>query len=140
MTRTELKILIGLHRTVNEIDRKTGRMLKEYQLTLGQFAVLESLYHKGDMTVGQVQEKILSSTGTIPLIVGNLEKRGLLRKISDEKDKRRCILQLTEEGTALIQRVYPKNEELILKEFEIYSQEEKEIFASLLKKYGKQDS
>lgn len=53
----ELKILIGMHRAVNKIDGKTIKIVKQYGLSLGQFAVLEALYHKGDMTVGQVQEK-----------------------------------------------------------------------------------
>ena len=74
MAKTELKILIGLHRAINYIDRQSTKIFSEYQLTLGQFAVLEALHHKGDMTVGQVQEKILSSGGTMPLIINNLEK------------------------------------------------------------------
>ncbi|WP_235899151.1 MarR family transcriptional regulator [Suipraeoptans intestinalis] len=45
-------------------------------MTLSQFAVLEALYSKGDLTVGEVREKILSSVGTIPVIVNNLVGRG----------------------------------------------------------------
>lgn len=131
--------MIGLHRAVNEIDRKTSRLLQPYQLTLGQFAVLEALYHKGDMSVGEVQEKILSSSGTIPLIIKNLEKRGLLARLKDESDGRRCILQLTELGKELIAEVYPKNEAMILDEFKIYSQGEKTELAALLKKYGEKN-
>ena len=136
MAKAELKILIGLHRAVNEIDRQTSRLLQPYELTLGQFAVLEALYHKGDMTVGQVQEKILSSSGTIPLILKNLEKRGLILRKQDEEDKRRWILHLTEMGQQLIEEVYPKNEAMIIEQFQEYSEEEKEQFVTLLKKYG----
>ena len=135
MAKQELKIFIGIHRMANAIDRKTSRLLQPYQLTLGQFAVLEALYHKGDMAVGQVQEKILSSSGTIPLIIQNLETRGLLVRLKDEADRRRCILQLTEPGRALIEEVYPQNESMILNEFQIYSEEEKAELTSLLKKY-----
>ena len=135
MAKQELKILIGIHRMANAIDRKTSRLLQPYQLTLGQFAVLEALYHKGDMAVGQVQEKILSSSGTIPLIIQNLETRGLLVRLKDEADRRRCILQLTEPGRALIEEVYPQNESMILNEFQIDSEEEKAELTSLLKKY-----
>lgn len=138
MEKEALKILIGLHRMVNKIDRKTSKLLQPYQLTLGQFAVLEVLYHKGNMTVGQVQEKILSSSGTIPLIIQNLATRNLLVRLKDERDKRRCILQLTEQGKELISEVYPKNEEMILNEFQIYNKEEKQEFLRLLKKYKEQ--
>ena len=56
MDAIELKILIGLHRVSNEIDRRTTRIVKCYGLSMGQFAVLEALFHKGDLTIGHVQE------------------------------------------------------------------------------------
>ena len=136
MAKKELKILIGLHRAVNYIDRQSVRIFSEYQLTMGQFAVLEALYHKGDMTVGQVQEKILSSSGTIPLIVNNLEKRGYLVRKTDSKDKRRCILHITEQGQELIGQVYPRNEARIIELMSGWTEEEKEQLVALLKKFG----
>ncbi|WP_333651860.1 MarR family winged helix-turn-helix transcriptional regulator [Lacrimispora sp.] len=136
MAKKELKILIGLHRAVNYIDRQSVRIFSEYQLTMGQFAVLEALYHKGDMTVGQVQEKILSSSGTIPLIVNNLEKRGYLVRKTDSNDKRRCILHITEQGQELIGQVYPRNEARIIELMSGWTEEEKEQLAALLKKFG----
>lgn len=136
MSKAEMKILIGLHRAVNYIDRQSSKIFAEYHLTMGQFAVLEALYHKGDMSVGQVQEKILSSSGTIPLIINNLEKRGYLRKRADAGDKRRCILNITEEGRKLIAQVYPRNEARIIELMEVWTNEEKEQLAVLLKKHA----
>ena len=60
-----MKILIGLHRNVNTLDKKTAKIASEYHLTFSQFMVLEALYSKGDMSVGEVRERILSSVGTI---------------------------------------------------------------------------
>jgi len=136
MAKTELKILIGLHRTANEIDRQTARLMADYDLTLGQFAVLEALYHKGNLTVGEVQRAILSSSGTIPLIINHLGKRGLLIRQEDEEDHRRCILSLTEEGRKLISEAYPPNEAIIIREMECWTADEKETLAALLKKFG----
>jgi len=136
MAKPELKILIGLHRAANAIDRKTARIAAEYGLTLGQFAVLEALYHKGDLTVGQVQEAILSTSGTIPLIVGKLEQRGCLTRRQDEADRRRWVLHLTEAGRALIAEVYPRNEEMIVRQMDCWTDGEKEALAALLKRFG----
>lgn len=136
MSKIELNILIGLHRVVNYIDRQSAKIFAEYHLTMGQFAVLEALYHKGDMTVGQVQEKILSSSGTIPLILNNLERRGYINRLADAKDKRRCILQLTEAGRNLTEEVYPENEARIVELMEEWTAPEKEQLAILLKRYG----
>lgn len=132
----ELKILIGMHRNVNLIDKKTLKLVNECGLTLSQFAVLEALYTKGDMTVGQVRDKILSSMGTIPLIVNNLVKLNYIERLSCEEDKRLSILHLTEEGYKLISQLAPENEELIIESMENLSEKEKEDLLYLLKKLG----
>ncbi len=136
MAKLELKALIGLHRTVNAIDRQSARVCSAAGLTLGQFAVLEALFHKGDLTVGQVQEKILSTSGTIPLIVKNLEKRGYLVRRCDESDRRRCILHLTQEGREMIERVFPENEKAIIEATSCWSDEEKQQLVFLMEKFG----
>lgn len=139
MSKPELKILIGLHRAANRIDRESVRIFTKYGLTMGQFAVLEALNHKGDMTVGQVQEKILSTSGTIPVIIRNLEKRGYLIRQQDEGDKRRSILHITPEGSALMALVYPKNEKKIIEMLSMLCEDEKNQLVTLLKKIGGAD-
>ena len=134
MSKLELSLVIALHRANNKLDRKTSRLVGEYNLSLGQFGVLEALYHKGNLTVGQVQEKILSTIGTIPMIVSNFVDKGLIRRCKDKKDKRKCILKLTPKGKKLIAEVFPKNEELILQEMQVLSDEEKTVLLELLKK------
>ncbi|MDY4561868.1 MarR family winged helix-turn-helix transcriptional regulator [Peptostreptococcus porci] len=132
----ELKLIIGLNRTVNKINRKTSFLCKQNGLTLSQFAVLEALYHKGDMSVGSVKDSILSTDGTIPVVVGNLVKNGFITKRKDSNDKRSNILSLTEKGRNIIKKVYPMNEKLIVEQFEILEDYEKEELLRLLKKIG----
>lgn len=136
MAKPELKLLIGLHRTANAIDRKTSQIAAEYGLTLGQFAVLEALYHKGDLTVGEVQKAILSTSGTIPVIVNKLERQGYLTRCQDAEDRRKCNLHLTETGRDLIAEVYPKNEAMILQQMTCWTTQEKEQMVSLLLRFG----
>ena len=135
----DLKILIALHRVVNAVDSKTAKLVKAYGLSLGQFGVLEVLYHKGEMTVGQVQKKILSSTGTIPVIIKNLEKRQLISHKKDENDKRKCILSITNKGRDLISEVFPKNKEYIIDYFKTMKESEKKEFLRLMKKLNYKD-
>lgn len=131
-----MKILIGLHRNVNSLDRKTSELASEYHLTFSQFMVLEALYSKGDMTVGQVRDRILSSVGTISLIINNLVKMKYVERLPDKNDRRVCILHLTSEGREIISKVAPRNEEMILDSLSILSEEEKEQMVYLLKKIG----
>ena len=129
-----LAIDVGLHRVTNEIDRDTSRLVSGYGLTLPQFGVLEALYHKGPMTVGEVQEAVLSTCGTISVILKNLEKQGLIARRKDERDQRKTCLSLTPDGQKLIQELYPKDKQLIQEEFSAYTDEEqKELFRLLYK-------
>ncbi len=129
-----LKIFIGMSRFLNKINRVTGKIHQQYGLTTPQFGVLEALYHKGDLSIGEVQEKILSTGGTMPVIIRNLLREGLITKTKDSKDKRRAILNLTEKGRALMDKVYPKNEALIHSELSIWNEEEKDAILQLLSK------
>lgn len=136
MENTELRIFIGMSRALNKINRATNRLYTKYGLTSGQFAVLEALYHKGDLTIGDVQDKILSTSGTIPVIVKNLQKEGLLEKTNDEKDKRRFILHITEKGRGLMDIVYPENEAIIISMISTWNKEEQEQILNYMKKFG----
>lgn len=132
----DMKILIGMHRNVTMLDKKTSRLVFEEGLTLGQFAVLETLYSKGPQSIGSVRDRILSSVGTIPVIVKNLEQRGLIKRAEHESDKRICILHLTEDGENTIKRVIPKNFDMIRSTFSVLTEDEKRELLKLVKKIG----
>lgn len=140
MIDTVMKLLIGMHRNVLELDRKTARLAGEVGLTLGQFAVLEVLHSKGDLPVGVVRDCILSSVGTISVIIRNLEQRGLVQRLPDPGDRRVCLLRITPEGEALILKIVPRNNEMIQKFFSSLTAEEQEELLRLMKKLrGKHD-
>ena len=136
MEKDKLKILIGLHKNVKELDRGTLDIARTYGLSFSQFMVLEALYSKGDLSIGEVREAILSSVGTISLVVKNLEKMGYVKRKTDENDKRVSILSLTDEGRAVIEKVIPENEAMIYDYMKDLSEEETATLLSLLKKLG----
>ena len=136
MEKIELKIFIGMSRALNKINRATNKVYIKYGLTSAQFAVLEALYHKGDLSIGEVQEKILSTSGTIPVIVKNLERDGFLERYNDEKDKRRYILHITEKGRKLMDIVYPENEEIIISMMNLWDKREQEEILNYMKRFG----
>ena len=134
---TDSFLVIYLYRIVNTLERKTIAICTKHGLTASQFAVLEALQHKGDLTVGEVKEAILSSTGTIPVVVKNLEKLGYIYRKTDSADKRRSILSLTDAGRELVEEVFPKNIEMIQQEMSVWNEEEKKQLARLLQKFNR---
>ncbi|MDY2928047.1 MarR family winged helix-turn-helix transcriptional regulator [Anaerococcus sp.] len=136
MEKDKLKILIGLHKNVKELDRRTLDIARSYGLSFSQFMVLEALYSKGNLSIGEVREAILSSVGTISLVVSNLKKMGYVKRKTDENDKRVSILSLTNEGRDVIERVIPENEAMIYDYMKDLSGGEIETLLSLPKKLG----
>lgn len=136
MKRLDVKLLIGLHRNVSMLDKRTAELAAKYELTFSQFMVLETLYSKGDMTVGAVRETILSSVGTISVIVNNLVKMKYIERLADKSDRRVTILHLTEAGRKVISQLAPENMMMINDIFSVLDQKEKESLLEILRKLG----
>ena len=130
-------ILISTHRIVKDLDRQTTTISGRYGLTFQQFMVLEALLHKEGMTVGEIKDTILSSNGTIPVIINNLAKQELVQRDKDPEDHRKSVVRLTEKGRKLIEKVYPENEKMYTEKCDEWSAEEKKELIRLLSKYHK---
>ena len=134
---TDSYIIISAHRMVKDLDRETTKISAAHGLTFPQFMVLEALLHKDGMTVGEIKNKILSSNGTIPVIINNLQKSGLVRRCKDPRDQRKSVVRLTDRGRRLIEQVYPENEEMFTGKFSVWTEEEKKELVRLLSLYRK---
>ena len=120
-----------------DLDRETTRISAAYGLTFPQFMVLEALLHKESMTVGEIKDTILSSNGTIPVIINNLEKQEMVKRSKDPEDHRRSLIMLTEKGRALIEQVNPENIKMYQDRFSIWTKAEKKELIRLLELYYK---
>ena len=129
-----LKLVIALNRSLTNLNKKQGKYIYENGLTLPQFGVLELLYHKGAMSVGEIIEKTLSTSGNMTVVIENLRKDGYVKKEADPEDKRRYMVSLTKKGTDLIGGMFPQHIKNLGKIFEIYTKEEKKQLIALLRK------
>ena len=136
MQNKNLKILIGLHKNVKELDSRTLKIASKYGLSFSQFMVLEALYSKGKLSISEVRDAILSSVGTISLVVSNLEKMGYIKRERHPDDKRIYILSLTYSGRDVIAKIVPENEKMIHDYMEKLDLDERENLVNILKKLG----
>ncbi len=139
MSTTEEVILICASRIRNLMHRELGRHFAEHGLTLAQFSVLEVLLAKGDLSVGEIQEKVLGTPGNIPGIINNLVKAGYVTKTPDEKDRRVSRVSMTEAGRELLAGIYPHPHQEWLEEIlsPLSADERKTLASTLLKSYQK---
>ena len=132
-TKKSMAVYISMSRVINTLRRENNKLILKHNLTLGQFAVMEALYSKGRLSTGEVMEKILSTSGNIPVIVKNLEKDGFITRKQDEADKRRFILDLTDKGKDLMDEIVPENLKFMDELISLWDDEDKkELILSLI--------
>lgn len=133
-TNLNLKLIIGLNRSILYLRRNEAELIRTVGLTMAQFGVLEVLYHKGPLRVCQISEKTLSTGGNTTVVINNLMKEGLISRQRDAEDNRAFLVTLTSKGHELIDELFPKHLVNVDKEFQHLSIEEKEQLLMLLKK------
>jgi len=101
-----LRAHIELSRSLTKIRSKETIWLANHNLTLPQFGILESLYHLGKLSVGQITKLTLSTPGNITVVVKNLESKGLIKSIPSDEDRRIKILEITEEGSRIMRLIF----------------------------------
>lgn len=134
-TKKSMAVYISMSRVINTLRRENNKLILKHNLTLGQFAVMEALYSKGRLSTGEVMEKILTTSGNIPVIVKNLEKDGFITRKQDEADKRRFILDLTDKGKDLMDEIVPENLKFMDELISLWDDDEKEELIILMNKF-----
>ena len=130
---------IKLQRSAESSSARATRHLISAGLTFSQYGVLDILYHLGPLPLGQIAEKILKSEGNMTTVVDNLERRELVRRERNEKDRRVVTLSLTEAGRHVIEKVLPQHIQAIIEEMSILTPDEQETLSRLCRKIGKQE-
>ena len=139
-SRAEMRTLdtfIKLTRCTNSVLARLAERQTVGDLTYSQFAVLETLYHLGSMTQGEISGKILKSTSNLTTVIDNLERDGLVRRARDTDDRRVIHIHLTEAGKGKIEAVFPNHVAALVEEFSVLSAGEQETLGELCKKLGK---
>ncbi len=135
-TAAALKLFIVLARAQRAITERTEANLVPHGLSGTEFAILEALYHKGPLLLGDVQRKILVSSGGITFLVDKLADRGLVERKLCPTDRRARYAALTRKGEALIAEVFPGHAEVIRVAMAGLSRAEQKEATALLKTLG----
>lgn len=112
-TATALRLYVTLMRAANAVNRHAEANIASHGMSSGEFAILEALYHKGPMLLGDVQRRILASSGGITFLVDRLTRRGLVKRLPCPSDRRARFAALTPKGKVLMDRIFPPHAEAI---------------------------
>ncbi|WP_144509455.1 MarR family winged helix-turn-helix transcriptional regulator [Bacillus sp. FJAT-22090] len=131
-----LKLFVVLSRAHKVIHECTNQFFQENGLNPTEFAVLELLYHKGKQPLQQIGNKILLASGSITYVVDKLEGRGYINRVSSDTDRRVTYAEITKDGSAFMDELFPRHEQQLIQLMNVLSEEEKVHVIELIKKLG----
>lgn len=134
-----LNTYIKLMRASESLNARVHSHLLHYGISSSQFAVMEILHHLGPQCQRDLGSKMLKTGGNVVMVIDNLEKRALVKRDRQGKDRRYVNIQLTQKGINLIREIFPKHVEGIVKEMNILEKQEKEELGRLCRKLGLQE-
>ena len=133
-----LRAWVALARCYTTVVREAAKDVARHGLSLSQFAVLEALYHKGRLALGEISALLLVTGGNITYMVDELEARGYVARERCTEDRRVVYAALTPQGTKLLDRIFPEHARCIADMFSALDPQELAEFRRLVKKLGQE--
>lgn len=99
--------------------------------------MLEVLYHKGPLLLGEVQRKILVTSGGITYLVDRLARKGFVVRRDCPEDRRARYAALTPAGRTLVKRIFPAHQRSIERALSGLAPEQQRQAAALLRTLGR---
>ena len=122
-------------RHISGIIKQKGRqILSAYTITPPQFVALQWLLELGDMTIGDLSNKMYLAFSTTTDLIDRMEKSELVKRIRDEQDRRVVRIHLLEEGARIIEEVIDKRQHYLEDVLQQFDQVEVANLSILLEK------
>jgi DNA-binding MarR family transcriptional regulator len=100
---------VGVFGRISRIERHKSNALRavyqRHSCDAGEYDVLAALRRAGpshSLTPTELARSVLVNSATMTVRLTRLERRGLIRRTHSERDRRSVIVQLTQDGRALI--------------------------------------
>jgi len=132
-----LRLWVILSRAHEAIARHAEADVSRHGLTIAEFGILEALYHVGPMLLGELQRRILVSSGGVTYLVDRLVDRGLVERQPCPNDRRARYAALTTEGKRLVARIFPGHARAIEHAMSGLTRADRDRVAVLLKSLGR---
>jgi len=101
--RADITLIVqGLRRIVRALYTHSQEVRAAYSLTAAQRWALRELLRRGRLPMGQLADALMVHQSSVSLLIGRLERRGLVRRVSGGTDRRVVNVELTRRGEILV--------------------------------------
>lgn len=101
LLKLENQMCFPLYACSKEVVRSYAPHLEKLDLTYTQYLVMLALWEYGDMSVGEMGERLYLDSGTLTPLLKKMQAKGLLVRTRSDEDGRRVDVALTDEGRAM---------------------------------------
>jgi len=103
-----------LLRHVSAVIRKRGReILADFNITPPQLTALQVLQRNGNITIGELGEKMYLAYSTATDLIDRMERNELVQRIRDSNDRRVVRLQILPKGEKLVDEVIARRKQYL---------------------------
>jgi MarR family transcriptional regulator, 2-MHQ and catechol-resistance regulon repressor len=137
-----IKMVSGVHvwlvlwKATRALEAHAEASIASLGMCRSDFGVLEALLHKGPLAVHELGVKVLLTSGSITTAIDRLERRGLVARGSDPRDRRARIIRLTEPGRKAIRGAFADHERAMEQAVSHLASKDRVTLLKLLRRLG----
>jgi DNA-binding MarR family transcriptional regulator len=96
------EVLVALRRVIRATDLHSKHLAKTTGLTAPQILLMQTIRDKGQVTIGELANKVSLSQATVTSILDRLEKREMVYRERSKEDKRKVHAYLTDQASDIL--------------------------------------
>ena len=101
LLKLENQLCFPLYACSKEVVRRYTPHLDKLDLTYTQYLVMMALWEYGELSVGELGERLFLDSGTLTPMLKKMEDKGYVSRVRSSVDERRVNVRLTEAGEKL---------------------------------------
>ena len=133
---TSLMIWTRLAFTFNLIYQSVVEEFKKENITIPQFEIIACLNRKNGLTLSEIADRLLVTSGNITGIVDRLEREEIVFREREVKDRRVIRAKLTPKGAKIYKKIIPIYKKKVSEILQILTKDEMRSLQHFLKKIG----
>lgn len=94
------------------LSRALADRIGDHGVTIGQWYFLRALWEEDGLTQRELSQRVGMMEPTTVAALNGMERRNLVRRVRNTRDRRKINIHLTEKGSALRQTLMPFEDEV----------------------------
>jgi DNA-binding MarR family transcriptional regulator len=123
-----------IRRSQSATDRFDSAVADALGLNRTDMRCVDALERTGPMTAGQLAETTGLTSGAMTTALDRLERAGFVRRIRDDQDRRRVLVQITDEAHAMAGQFYAGHVTMSERLFREHTAEELELMLTVTRR------